>query len=295
MIDTAFLSTIPIFERLSVADLETLKMLWTPRTYAAGEIIFRIGDKGSSMFIIMDGIVDILVPDELNRQQVQVSVLHEGAFFGEISLFDGLPRTATAKAREETRVLVMDREDFMEFLTKRPQVAIAMLGEIGSRLRETNKLVTSLTSRNVNDELEEQMSIGDRVADRLAEFGGSWTFIILFVSFLAGWMGLNTIQLWFRPFDEYPFIFLNLMLSTLAAFQAPVIMMSQNRASKKDRLAAELDYKVNLKSELLLQQLHAKIDDVRAEELHELQELHEALRKDVDFLRERIDRVQRNT
>lgn len=290
MVESSFLAKIPIFERLEASDLDTLRGLWTPRTYGQGEAIFYVGDTGTSMFIIEDGIVDIIVPDELNKQQVQVSVLHEGDFFGEISILDGLPRTATAQAREETRVLVMDRDDFILFLTQRPQVAIAMLSEVGGRLRETNKLVTSLATRNVNEELEDTLSIGDRIADKLAEFGGSWTFIIMFLTFLAGWMGLNTIQLWFQPFDEYPFIFLNLMLSTLAAFQAPVIMMSQNRASKKDRLAAELDYKVNLKSELMLQQLHSKMDNMRAEELHEL---HEALEKEIGSLNRRLDGMQK--
>ena len=288
MVDGSFLIKIPIFERLRESDLETLTRLWKPHSYGAGEAIFHIGDKGSAMYIIEDGIVDISVPDELNKQYVQVSVLHEGDFFGEISLLDGLPRTATATAREETKVLVMDRDEFILFLTQRPQVAIAMLSEVGGRLRETNKLVTSLATRNVNDELEDQMSLGDRIADKMAKFGGSWTFIIIFLTFLAGWMGLNTIQIWFQPFDEYPFIFLNLMLSTLAAFQAPVIMMSQNRASTKDRLAAELDYKVNLKSELLLQQLHAKMDGLRAEELHTLQE---SFQRDIELLNRRFDDV----
>jgi len=288
MIDVTFLSRIPIFERLDIADLKYLRELWTPRTYRAGEVIFPIGDAGSSMYIIEDGIVDISVPDEFNKKHVQVSVLHEGDFFGEISLLDGLPRTATATAREDVKLLIMNRDDFIMFLIQRPAVAISMLGEVGSRLRETNKLVTSLASRNVNEELEEQLSIGDRIADKLAEFGGSWPFIITFMTLLVGWMTMNSIQMWFRPFDEFPFIFLNLILSCLAALQAPVIMMSQNRASKKDRLRAELDYQVNLKSELLLQELHAKMDGLRAEELHELQK---SLRSELGRLHARLDEI----
>jgi uncharacterized membrane protein len=120
--------------------------------------------------------------------------------------------------------------------------------------------------------MDERLSFGDRIADKLAEFGGSWAFIIIFMVILFGWIGLNTIQLWFRPFDQYPFIFLNLMLSCLGAIQAPVIMMSQNRAQAKDRLRADMDYQVNLKSELMLQQLHAKIDELRATDLHHMNE-----------------------
>jgi len=145
-----------------------------------------------------------------------------------------------------------------------------MMSEMGKRLRSTNELVQSLASKNVNEEIEERLTFGERVADKIAEFGGSWPFIIIFFLFLAGWMLVNTIQLWFRPFDDFPFIFLNLMLSCLAAVQAPVIMMSQNRSQKKDRLQAELDYQVNLKSELMIQQLHVKFDELRANEIHDM-------------------------
>jgi len=286
IISTDFLSKIPIFERLTTNDLETLTTLWAPRTLKQSEILFRKGDQGSSMFIIEDGIIEIRVPDILKKTEVRVSVMHQGAFFGEISLLDGLPRTATAVAVEETRLLVMRRDDFIAFLLQRPSVAIAMLSEIGGRLRATNELITSLASKNVNEEIEEQLKFGDRLADKIAEFGGSWRFIIAFTLFLFGWMVLNSIQLWLRPFDEFPFIFLNLMLSTIAALQAPVIMMSQNRAGKKDRLRAELDYQVNLKSELMLQQLHAKLDEVRAAELQTLQE---TIQVELSIIRKRLE------
>lgn len=269
------LSKIPIFEKLSAADHDVLLKLWQSRAVEEGEVLFRIGEKGSSMFVIEEGKIEITVPIEGQvKKETRVSVLHEGEFVGELSLLDGLPRTATATAMEPCKLLEMKREDFIRFLMERPAVSISMVSEIGKRLRSTNELVMSLASKNVNVEMEEQLKFGDRLADKIAEFGGSWTFIIIFFVFLAVWALLNTIQLWFKPFDEYPFIFLNLMLSCVAAIQAPVIMMSQNRAQKKDRLQAELDYKVNLKSELMLQQLHAKLDDIRATEIHHM---HEAL------------------
>lgn len=289
ILSTEFLGTIPIFDRLTADDLESLKHLWTPRTLEAGEVLFRKGDQGSSMFIIEDGIVEIRVPDHLKKREVRVSVLHKAEFLGEISLLDGLPRTATAVAMEETRLLVMHRDAFIGFLLQRPSVAVAMLGEIGGRLRATNELVQSLASKNVNEEIEEQLNFGDRLADRIAEFGGSWKFIISFMSFLFGWMALNTIQLWYQPFDTFPFIFLNLMLSCVAALQAPLIMMSQNRAQKKDRLRAELDYQVNLKSELMIQQLHAKMDEVRAAELQAIQE---TLQVELALIRKRLEEFE---
>lgn len=268
MISLEFLSQMPIFKSLSVSDLQVLVGLWKPRTLKQGEMLFRKGDTGSSMFIIEEGIIEISVPDARQKRDIRISVLHEGDFLGELSLIDGLPRTATAVSMEDCRLLEMSRDDFLDFLLERPAVSISMISEIGHRLRKTNELVTSLASRNVNEEIEEQLSFGDHLSDKMAEFGGSWGFIIFFGVFLVCWMIMNSVQLWFRPFDEFPFIFLNLMLSCLAAIQAPIIMMSQNRAQKKDRLRAELDYQVNLKSELMLQQLHAKIDEVRATELH---------------------------
>lgn len=275
MVSAEFLSKIPIFEHLSPSDHDTLVGLWHARELKVGETLFRLGDQGDAMYVIQSGVIDINVPVQGPRKQMTVSVLHEGEFFGELSIIDGLPRTATAVAVEKTHLLEMKRNDFIRFLLDRPAVAISMVSVIGKRLRDTNELVQSLASKNVNEEMDERLSFGDKLADKIAEFGGSWTFITLFMVFLIVWVGLNTIQLWYKPFDEYPFIFLNLMLSCLGAVQAPVIMMSQNRAQKKDRLRAELDYQVNLKSELLLQQLHAKIDELRATDIHHL---HEAIR-----------------
>ncbi|HXG37933.1 MAG TPA: DUF1003 domain-containing protein, partial [Bacteroidota bacterium] len=265
------LTKIPIFERLTEADGEVLLKLWKPRTLKEGQILFRKDDQGDSMFLIEDGTLEITVPVNQPQKEMRVSVLGAGEFVGELSLIDGLPRTATARALEDCKLLEMRRDDFLKFLIERPSVAILMVSEIGKRLRATNELVQSLASKNVNVEIEERLSLGDRIADKVAEFGGSWSFILSFLLFMGLWMGLNTSQILFKPFDEYPFILLNLMLSTIAALQAPVIMMSQNRAQKKDRLRADLDYQVNLKSELMLQQLHAKLDEVRATDLDQIQ------------------------
>lgn len=265
------ISKIPFFEMLTPADQELLSDLWKRRTLKEGDVLFVKGESGSSMFVIETGTIEISVPLGGKNEKLRISHLHEGDFFGELSLIDGQPRTATATAMEECVLLQMKRQEFVTFLLERPAVAIAMMSEIGKRLRATDELVMSLASKNVNEEIEEQLSFGDRLADKIAKFGGSWAFIITFGVFLFGWMAMNSIQLWFQPFDMFPFIFLNLMLSTVAAMQAPVIMMSQNRAQKIDRLKAELDYQVNLKSELMLQELNDKVDELRRTELREIQ------------------------
>jgi len=285
MISEEFLSKVPIFEKLSSEDVESLRQLWQPRALKAGEVLFRKGELGNSMVIIEEGRIEITVPIDNQKKEMQISVLHEGEFVGELALLDELPRTATAKALGPCRVQEMVREDFLEFVHQRPSVALSMLSEMSQRLRATNELVQSLASRNVNQEIEESQSFGERLSDRIAEAGGSWGFIIGFAVFLALWMVLNAVQLWFQPFDHYPFIFLNLILSCVAAVQAPIIMMSQNRAQKKDRLKAELDYQVNLKSELMLQQLHMKFDEMRSTELREM---HTSLTEEMDRLEYRM-------
>jgi CRP/FNR family cyclic AMP-dependent transcriptional regulator len=288
IISEELLSKIPIFEKLSVADLAVLAKLWKPRPVRPGEVLFRKGDTGDSMFIIEEGIVEISVPDQFQKKDIRVSVLHQGEFFGELSIIDGLPRTAKATVMEDSRFLEMKRDDFIRFLMDRPAVAISMVSEIGKRLRATNELVTSLASKNVNEENDEQMSFGDRLADKITEFGGSWKFIITFAFLLACWIILNSVLILIKPFDFYPFVFLNLVLGAIAAFQAPMIMMSQNRAQKKDRLRAELDYQVNLKSELMLQQLHAKVDEIRAAEL---QVISETLQVELALIRRRLEEL----
>ena len=284
---------IPIFEKLTEADSEVLLRLWKPVKLKEREVLFRKGDKGDSMYLVEEGSLEITVPVEppQKESEMRVSVLGVGEFVGELSLVDGLPRTATARALEETHLLEMKRDDFLAFLMVRPAVAISMVSEIGKRVRATNELVTSLASKNVNEEIEESLTFGDRVADKVAEFGGSWSFIFSFLFFMAIWMGLNVMQLIAKPFDEYPFILLNLMLSTVAALQGPVIMMSQNRASEKDRLRADLDYNVNLKSELMLQQLHAKLDELRATEI---QDIHQAL-QEFSALKQSLEELHRTT
>ncbi|MCX6144604.1 MAG: DUF1003 domain-containing protein [Ignavibacteriales bacterium] len=259
-----FLTNIPMFENLSAEDLNLLTLLWHERTIRKSEVLFRKGDVGSSMFIVEDGAVEICVLSGEDQEDIRVSTINRGGFFGELALISGLPRTATARAIEDCRLLEMWREEFINFLSTRPIVAISMISEIGKRLQATNELVTSMASKNINEEMDEQMSVGDRLADRVADFVGSWKFVIYFLVGIGAWCLLNIVELLFRPFDPYPFVFLNFILALVASLQAPLIMMSQNRAQIKDRLRAEQDYEVNLKSELMLQQLHEKLDEIKA-------------------------------
>jgi uncharacterized membrane protein len=204
------------------------------------------------------------VRDE-DGKEVTLAELVPGDFFGEMSVLDGGERSASASVSADALLHRLTRADFEEFLLTHPQAALEVIRGITTRLRQTNLLVSQRVSRNVNDEMATRLTTGQRIADRVAAFGGSWTFIFLFGGILVVWMALNTFILAHigkapdgAQWDPYPYILLNLVLSTLAALQAPVIMMSQNRAAEKDRLAAELDYHVNLKSELMLEELIRK-------------------------------------
>jgi uncharacterized membrane protein len=141
-----------------------------------------------------------------------------------------------------------------------------------------------ITARNINVEFDRQLSFGDRLSDRIADFAGSWTFLTIFTGIFFVWIAINTIVLVYRPFDPYPFILLNLVLSALAAIQAPVIIMSQNRQEERDRMNAEHDYQVNLNAEMEIHQLHRKIDHLlinQGERLLEIQTIQMELMEDL--------------
>lgn len=258
------LSRIPLFKRLTPDELEQLAQEVDQVKFVAEETIFNEHDKGDALYVVETGSVRIWVLDE-DVKPVTLKELEPGEFFGELAVLDRGPRSTNATAIVETTLHRLSSDDFQAFLMQHPDVAIDVICEIGARMRQTNALVSQRASRNINVEMEERATIGQRIADRVASFGGSWTFIIIYVGFLLSWMTLNTFVLvryghgeGGAQFDPYPYILLNLMLSMTAALQAPIIMMSQNRAAEKDRLAAEQDFQVNLKSELMLEELMRK-------------------------------------
>lgn len=258
------LSRVPLFKRLTPAELEQLAKEVDQVKFGVDETIFNEQDKGDALYVVEEGSVRIWVLDE-DVKPVTLAELKPGEFFGELAVLDRGPRSTNATAIVETRLHRLSSDDFQKFLIEHPDVAIDVICEIGARMRQTNLLVSQRATRNINVEMEERATIGQRIADRVASFGGSWTFIMIYLGFLAGWIALNTFVLVHygrgengAQFDPYPYILLNLMLSMTAALQAPIIMMSQNRAAEKDRLAAEQDFKVNLKSELMLEELMRK-------------------------------------
>jgi uncharacterized membrane protein len=249
-----------MFSLLDDEELKTLATLLESRRFAQGETIFSRGDVGDCLYIVRHGHVQVFV-ETTEGEKIVFAENTQGDVFGEISLLDGGPRTANAVAIEDTETLTCDRDNLLEFITKHPHAALDVMGAMGKNLRATDELLRSQVSRNLNKEVEETLTVGQRLADRVARFGGSWPFILVFAACMMLWMSAN-VYLAFRAFDPYPFILLNLALSALAALQAPVIMMSQNRQAAKDRLRADLDYDVNLKAELEVAHLHRKVDRI---------------------------------
>jgi CRP/FNR family cyclic AMP-dependent transcriptional regulator len=256
----AMLAEVPVFSLLDAEERATLAELMETEHVSKGGTIFRRGDAGDSLYIVLTGRVQLSV-ESLEGDNIVLGENEHGDAFGEISLLDGGPRTVDATAVEDSTLLRLDRDSLYDLVKNQPHTAIDLLTVMGRRLRTTDELLRNHVTRNANAEAEEMLTFGERIADRVATFGGSWTFIILSMFTLSVWMLIN-IRLLTRPFDPYPFILLNLVLSTMAAIQAPVIMMSQNRQAAKDRLKSDLDYQVNLKAELEVAQLHHKMDRV---------------------------------
>lgn len=258
------LARIPLFKRLEPHELEHLAEDVDQVNYAAGETIFNEHDLGDGLYVVETGSVRIWVMDE-DVSEVTLAELKPGDFFGELAVLDRGERSSSATALVDTHLHKLSSDAFQQFLIEHPDAAVDVICEIAQRMRQTNLLVSKRAARNINVEMEENLTIGQRVADKVASFGGSWSFIILYCSALLLWITINSFVLVYyghrengAQFDPYPYILLNLMLSMTAALQAPIIMMSQNRAAEKDRLAAEQDFKVNLKSELMLEELIRK-------------------------------------
>jgi uncharacterized membrane protein len=255
----SILAEIPMFSLLDDDERAALAELMKEERFAADKCIYNLGDPADSLYIVVRGRVQVSVKDDLG-EEIVLGESESGEVFGEISLLDGGPRNATAVTVEPCEVLRLDRECLQKLISSHPHAALDLLTVVGRRLRANDELLRMHVSRNANVEEAGRLTMGQRIADHVAAFGGSWTFIILFSFVIGAWISLNTMALLKHAFDPYPYILLNLVLSTLAALQAPVIMMSQNRQAAKDRIKSDLDFEVNRKAELEIADLHRKLD-----------------------------------
>jgi uncharacterized membrane protein len=259
---------IPIFSLLDADERAVLAEHVELRRFAARQRIYRPGDPGGKAYVVLRGQVHVIVIDQ-DHQEVVIDAPKGGEMFGLASMLAAAPHQTLAVALEDTTAIEIERDDIAALLQRKPMAGLDMLTMVGRQFHAAQDLVRTRAARNPNEVIAERLTMGDRLADAVARFGGSWSFIVTFGAVLAAWVAVNVV-LATRAWDPYPFILLNLILSMLAAVQAPIIMMSQNRQDAKDRVRSELDFAVNRKAEAEITQLAARLNRLedRIDDVH---------------------------
>jgi len=260
---------VPLFALLDEDETAVLAAQVELKSFTPRQRIYKIGDPGGRAYVMVSGRVRVATVDE-DQQEVIVDEPGPGEFFGFASMLEQTPHQTEATALEETVCVEVDREDIAVLLQRKPHAGMDMLAVLGRQFHSAQRLVRVRASRNPNVVIEQEATFGERVADSVARFGGSWSFIFVFAGTLISYTIANTVLRW--RWDPYPFILLNLFLSMLAAIQAPVIMMSQNRQDTRDRLRSELDFDVNRRAASDIQGLSRKLN-LLSEKLGDVEEL----------------------
>lgn len=252
------LATVPLFRLLDDHERADLEAVFERREVDSGEKIFSLGEPGDSLYIVGTGSVELFVKDNTGSKII-LTVCDSGQVFGELSLFDGGARTANAVCLEPTTLLVLDRDDLLDFLRRHPDAALDLLATMGQRMRGADEMLRRRVSRNINEEMQIRSTTIEKVADVIAEFSGSISFLVLNAVWFFAWIVWNTLP-FVKHFDPYPFGFLTMVVSLEAIFLSIFVLVSQNRQAAKDRLRADAEYEVNLKAELEITHLHEKMD-----------------------------------
>ena len=268
--DPKVLKQVPLFARLDDDETAVLAHQVELKAFAPRQRIYKMGDAGGRAYVVVSGRVRVTTVDE-DHQEVVVDEPGQGEFFGFASMLEQISHQTEAVATEETVCIEVDRNDIFVLLQRKPHAGMDMLAVLGHQFHSAQQLVRVRANRHPNEVIEEQATAGEQIADSVASFGGSWTFITLFALFMIIYTAIN-VTLGRKAWDPYPFILLNLFLSMLAAIQAPVIMMSQNRQDKKDRLRGELDYDVNRRAHKEIQGLAHKLNSL-GDKLGDIEEL----------------------
>ena len=264
------LKNVPLFALLDDDEAAILASQVELKKFAPRERIYKIGDTEGHAYVMVSGRVRVTTVDE-DHQEVVVDEPSHGEFFGFASMLEQTPHQTNAIALEETECLEVDRHDIVALLQKKPHAGMDMLTVLGRQFHSAQQLVRVRANRNPNELIERESTFGERIADTVAGFGGSWTFILTFLAILVAYSSFS-ILMGTKSWDPYPFILLNLFLSMLAAIQAPVIMMSQNRQDTKDRLRSELDFDVNRRAESEIQGLSRKLNNL-GDQIGDLEDL----------------------
>lgn len=258
--DTQLLAAVPLFERFNEEERALLASQLDEVEFQPGQVIFRRSDPGGAIFIVASGEVEVFIEDSTG-ERIVFETVKAGDFFGELSLLDGDPRSASAQALQQTRALRVDRADLELLFARHPTAAMDVLGVIGRRLREADKLLGVRARSSPNEVVEEKLTMIMRVADVLADFSGRFSFLIIHALWFAVWIGINVGVIPFvKPFDEYPFGLLTMVVSLEAIFLSCMVLISQNRSADKERIRSDAEYDANMRAGLEVTQLHVKID-----------------------------------
>jgi uncharacterized membrane protein len=277
-VDPQHLAEVPFFELLDDEQRATLAARVETTTAPVGQHMFSYGDPGDSLYIVRSGVVEIYSRNDTG-ERIVLETARTGDFFGEISLLDGGPRTASAVVLEDLDAVVVDREDLEEFLRLCPAAALSLLTASGRRLRETGKLLRHSVSRDINEETEDKRTTVMKVADWISEFSGSLEFLFIHLGLFFVWIVLNVgplTNLSFGNFDPFPFGLLTMVVSLEAIILSVFVLLSQNRQVARDRVRNDIEYQVNLKAELEIGHLHEKLDQLHEEAMRRLANLEKA-------------------
>jgi uncharacterized membrane protein len=256
------LAKVPLFSKLNPVELSALAERVDELQAPAGTILFHAGDPGDAMYVVVDGEVEVFVQNPTG-ERIVMERASPGHLFGEVSMMDSGPRSASAQVTRNLHALVLDRGDFEQFLLNCPTAALELIAAMGQRLRETARLLRGSASRNVNVEAEDQRTTVMKVADWISEFSGSLSFLFLHMGLFAVWIVLNIeplAQTELGGWDPYPFGLLTMSVSLEAIFLSVFVLLSQNRQVARDRVRNDIEYNINLKAELEISQLHEKLD-----------------------------------
>jgi uncharacterized membrane protein len=259
--DVSLLSGIEFFDFLKEDDRCELATVIDAIKINAGETLFHTGDPGEALFVVRSGSIELYVKDTAG-QKIVLTIAEEGSLFGELSLLDSGPRTATAIALSDSELLVLDRDDLLLLFQKRPEAALNMLAAMSTMTRKADELLRTRVSRNVNEEMEEHSTPLQRIADWIAWFSGSMPFLMINAAWFIIWITLNEFNLGIPQWDPFPFGLLTMIVSLEAIFLSCFVLVSQNRQAEKDRVRSDIEYEVNIKAELEVTHLHEKTDRI---------------------------------
>jgi uncharacterized membrane protein len=254
------LATIPLFAQLPPEERVELEAMLKSTAYPAHRPVVWLGEQGNDFYIVKQGKCLVSCPDESGKE-VELAMLGPGQFFGEISLLDGGPRTATVRTTENSEMLSLSRADFLNFLRRHPDAAIYMLGILGKRQRDTNEKIRGI--KNVNQAVAEAQGRWQVIAERIANISASQWFVLVNLTFFGAWIVVNVSLkvTGHTPWDDPPsFGTLGFMVTIEALFISLFVLISQGQQGERDRIRADLDYQVNIKAHQEVLQLHQKLD-----------------------------------